>query len=112
MTTIVDREAALAKLNTFLDLLTKDRDDFDNGRDRSSLDDIYKYIDTVGAIALAVDVNQFHRIRVDDTGRWDTARIAVLRIIGQLEHADDIAKILRKPPPIEESDYDTSAEPF
>ena len=96
---IADRDAALAILTTFLDLLTQDRDDCNAQEDRTALDTIYRYIDAVRSIALAVDVVQFHRIRSDDDDRWDTARVAVLRVIGQLEHADDMAKILIDDPP-------------
>ena len=31
---------------------------------------------------------------LDDDESWDAARVAVLRVIGQLEHFDDMAKIL------------------
>ena len=96
---IADRDAALAILTTFLDLLTQDRDDCNAQEDRTALDTIYRYIDAVRSIALAVDVVQFHRIRSDDDDRWNTARVAVLRVIGQLEHADDMAKILIDDPP-------------
>ena len=112
---IADREAALKKLNEFLELLDRDRDNFAAREDRTSLDDIYRYVDAVRSIALAVDVVQFHRIgRDDEDGSWDTARVAVLRVIGQLEHADDMARILtddspKTPPAVRTSPDD---EPF
>ena len=91
---IADRAAALKKLKEFLALMDQDREDFAARGDRTALDDIYKYVDAVRSIALAVDVVQFHRIGADEDGSWDTARVAVLRVIGQLEHFDDMAKIL------------------
>ena len=92
---IADRDAALAKLREFLELLDQDRDDFAAREDRTALDDIYRYVDAVRSIALAVDIVQFRCIGPDDEyGSWDTARVAVLRVIGQLEHAEDMAKIL------------------
>ena len=111
---IADREAALEKLNKFLELLDRDREDFAARGDRPALDDIYRYVDAVRSIALAVDVVQFHRIGADANTSWETARVAVLRVIGQLEHADDMAKILTDDspttPPVER--YNTEDEPF
>ncbi|MCY4176599.1 MAG: hypothetical protein OXD37_09795 [Acidimicrobiaceae bacterium] len=103
---IADRAAALEKLTNFLELLNRDRDDRDKGGNRSALDDIYRYIDAVRSIALAVDIVQFHRISPDESENWDTARIAVLRVIGQLEHAEDMAQILA-----EDSTNSLSIEP-
>lgn len=111
---IADRAAALEKLTKFLELLDQDREDFAADRNRSALDEIYRYVDAVRSIALAVDVVQFHRIGPDEFDRWDTARVAVLRVIGQLEHAEDMAKILTddspKTPPVERHNPDD--EPF
>lgn len=102
---IADRAAALEKLTRFLELLDQDREDYAADGNRSALDEIYRYVDAVRSIALAVDVVQFHRIGPDEFDRWDTARVAVLRVIGQLEHAEDMAKILTddspKTPPVE-----------
>ena len=101
---IADRVAALKKLKEFLELLDQDREDLAEHGDRPALDEIYKYVDAVRSIALAVDIVQFHRIEPDKYDRWDTARVAVLRVIGQLEHAEDMAKILTdespKTPPV------------
>lgn len=91
---IADRDAALEKLREFLKLLDQDRTDCRERQDRTALDDIYRYVDAVRSIALAVDVVQYQRIGPDEDESWNAARVAVLRIIGQLEHADDMAKIL------------------
>ena len=111
---IADRAAALKKLTEFLELLDRDRKDFAARGDRPALDDIYRYVDAVRSIALAVDIVQFHRIGPDEDDGWDTARVAVLRIIGQLEHAEDMAKILTdespKTPPVGGSSRED--EPF
>lgn len=96
---IADRAAALKKLTEFLALLDQDRADLAADDARTALDDIYRYVDAVRSIALAVDIVQFQRIGPDDYDRWETARVAVLRVIGQLEHADDMAKILIDEPP-------------
>ena len=111
---IADRAAALKKLTEFLQLLDQDRADCAADRDRTTLDNIYRYIDAVRSIALAVDIVQFQRIEPDEYDRWHTARIAVLRIIGQLEHADDMDKILAEGPRSRSAAIDTSAddEPF
>ena len=107
---IADRAAALKKLTEFLRLLDVDREDFAERGDRSALDDIYRYVDAVRSIALAVDVVQFQRIGPDEDESWDAARVAVLRVIGQLEHAEDMAKILTdetsKTPPIDHNNRD------
>ena len=111
---IADRAAALKKLTEFLELLDQDRADLDAHRDRTSLDNIYRYVDAVRSIALAVDIVQFHRIGPDEFDNWAIARVAVLRVIGQLEHADDMAKILvdepSNTPPTRHSSADD--EPF
>ena len=111
---IADRAAALKKLTEFLELLDRDREDFATRGDRPALDTIYRYVDAVRSIALAVDIVQFHRIGPDEDSSWDTARVAVLRIIGQLEHAEDMAKILTddspKTPPVER--HSPEDEPF
>lgn len=111
---IADRAAALEKLTEFLELLNRDREDFAAGRDRPALDNIYRYVDAVRSIALAVDVVQYQRIGPDEDESWDAARVAVLRVIGQLEHAEDMAKILTekspRTPPVERNSLED--EPF
>lgn len=111
---IADRDAALKKLNEFLALLDQDRNDCAARGDRTALDDIYRYVDAVRSIALAVDVVQYQRIGADEDESWDAARVAVLRVIGQLEHANDMAKILTddspKTPPAKR--YNPDDEPF
>ena len=111
---IADRAKALEKLTKFLELLDRDREDYTAGGDRPALDDIYRHMDAVRSIALAVDIVQFHQIEPDEDGSWDNARVAVLRVIGQLEHAEDMAKILTdespRTPPAER--YSSDDEPF
>ena len=111
---IADRAAALEKLREFLKLLDQDRTDYREGQDRTALDDIYRYVDAVRSIVLAVDVVQFHRIGADEDESWDTARVAVLRVIGQLEHADDMVKILTDDSPTTPpaKRYNPDDEPF